>query len=146
MKFRRLEEDEITAFQVSPLIDIVFQLLTFFLVTATLQELEFAKEVELPIADAALTKQSEGFQEIRLNVLADGQIKVGDDLISMDRLAAELRRVAAEGGPGDKKILIRGDKQSHYGKIMRIMAACAQADLWNVSFATYQEEPNKGGE
>jgi len=145
MKFRRLEEDETTSFQVSPLIDIVFQLLTFFLVTATLQELEFAQEVELPIADSALTKQSEGFQEIRLNVLADGQIKVGDEVIGMDRLAAELRRVAAAGGPGDKKILIRGDKQAHYGKIMRIMAACAQADLWNVSFATYQEDPNKGG-
>ena len=47
----------------------------------------------------------------------------------------------------EKKVIIRGDQKAHYGKIMRLMAACAQADLWNVSFAAYQEpppEPEKG--
>jgi biopolymer transport protein ExbD len=143
MKSKWKEEEEVVNFQIAPMTDVVFQLLIFFLVTSTFAQLEVSKEVSLPVADTAVTKQNEGVTEILLNVLDDGRVKVGEDFYPVDRLAAELRRVAAENPDTDKKVLIRADKQAHYGKVMRIMAACAQADLWNVSFATYQEEPNK---
>ena len=38
-------------------------------------------------------------------------------------------------------VIIRGDKKSLFGRTMRLMAACAEAGLWNVSFAVYQEDP-----
>jgi biopolymer transport protein ExbD len=116
--------------------------LIFFIVASQLQELEFSKEVELPIADASRTKKSEGMQEIRLNVLEDGTIKVGEDVFPPERVAAELRRVA-EDSSMPVKILLRGDQEAHYGRIMRIMRACAAANLWNISFATFQEPPQQ---
>jgi len=124
--------------------DVVFQLLIFFLVAATFAQLEVSQDITLPIADAALSKQQEGATELRINVLSDGQVKVGSAIYPVDQLAAELRRVAATID-GEKKVILRGDQKAHYGKIMRIMAACAQADLWNISFATYQEDKQKKG-
>lgn len=139
MRFKEQREEDVIAFQIAPMTDVVFQMLIFFLVASTFAQLEVSKEVALPIADATQSKQYDGVTELRINVLPSGEIKVGDQIYPTDQLAAELRRAAAEM-PGEKKVLIRGDKKAHYGKIMRIMAACAQADLWNVAFATYQEE------
>jgi len=144
MKFKMLPEEPEVNFQIAPMSDVVFQLLIFFLVAATFAQLEVSQDIRLPIADASQPKQQEGATELRVNVLADGQVKVGNAIYPVEQLAAELRRVAA-AMEGEKKVIIRGDQKAHYGKMMRIMAACAQADLWNVSFATYQEDKSKKG-
>jgi len=142
MKFKKGHDDPPVGFQLASMIDIVFLLLIFFIVASQLQELELDKEVSLPIADASHAKKSEGMQEIRINVLADGMVKVGGEAFPMDRLAAELRRISASSDK-EKKIVVRGDKKAHYGRVMRIMKSCADASLWNISFATFQEEEQK---
>ena len=96
--------------------------------------------MSLPIADSSQPKQNEGFTRIILNVRKDGLVEVGKGVYPVSQVAAELRRVAAEKDIGlEKKVNIRADRDAHYGKVMRLMAACAEADLWNVSFGTYPE-------
>jgi len=146
MKPRQQAAEEEVPFQIAPMIDIVFQLLIFFIMTMKLQELDFVKEVILPVADAAQQKQTDGMLEIRINVLNDGRIIVGNQEYKTEELAAGLRKEFGEGESGSRKILIRGDNQAHYGKIMRIMAACAQADLWNVAFSAYEEDRSQAGQ
>ena len=144
MKFKQKPDDEPVSFQIASMIDIVFLLLIFFIVASQLKEMETEKELTLPIADAAKTKQSEGVQEILLNVLSNNNVRVGGVEIAMPQLSEELRRIAAGSEYETKKIIIRGDKKALYGRIMSIMSACAQANLWNVSFATFQEPPDTG--
>jgi len=146
MKFKKSEENEAVGFQVASMIDIVFLLLIFFIVASQMKEMEAEKEVTLPIADASATKVADGMQEILINVLPNNKVKVGGAVIETAKLATELRRLADEDENAVKKILIRGDQKALYGRIMRIMAACAQANLWNVSFATFQEEEDTGME
>lgn len=128
------------------MIDIVFLLLIFFIVASQMKEMEMEKEVTLPIADASQTKRADGTQEILINVLKDNRVKVGGTVVETTELATELRRIADQDENAVKKIVIRGDQKALYGRIMRIMAACAQANLWNVSFATFQEEEDTGFE
>ena len=143
MKFKQINSEEEIGFQVASMIDIVFLLLIFFIVASQLQDLELEKQVSLPIADSAQTKKSEGVQEILINVLSNGVVKVSGSELPMNKLAEELRKVASSSDKSEKKILIRGDKNAHYGRMMRIMRSCAQAGLWNVSFAAFQESEQK---
>ena len=143
MKFKQKEKDEEVGFQVASMIDIVFLLLIFFIVASQLQDLELEKQVSLPIADAAQTKKSEGVQEILINVLSNGVIKVSGTEIPIEKLAEELRKVAESSDKQEKKIVIRGDKNAHYGRMMNIMRYCAEAGLWNVSYAAFQEQQQK---
>lgn len=143
MKFKQKEKDEDVGFQVASMIDIVFLLLIFFIVASQLQDLELEKQVSLPIADAAQTKKSEGVQEILINVLSNGVIKVSGTEIPIEKLAEELRKVAESSDKQEKKIVIRGDKNAHYGRMMNIMRYCAEAGLWNVSYAAFQEQQQK---
>ncbi len=140
MKFKKTHIDEAVGIQMASMIDIVFLLLIFFVVSSQLKDLELEKEVTLPIADSSQKKESEGFLEIQVNVLPNNMIKVGDSIIDVDKLPTELAKLAKETGGKDKKIIIRGDKKAHYGRIMRIMGSCAAANIWNVSFATFKEE------
>jgi len=143
MKFKQINSEEEIGFQVASMIDIVFLLLIFFIVASQLQDLELEKQVSLPIADSAQTKKSEGVQEILINVLSNGVVKVSGSELPMEKLAEELRKVADSSDKSEKKILIRGDKNAHYGRMMRIMRSCAQAGLWNVSYAAFQEQQQK---
>ena len=143
MKFKQINSEEEIGFQVASMIDIVFLLLIFFIVASQLQDLEIEKQVSLPIADSAQAKKSEGVQEILINVLSNGVVKVSGSELPMNKLAEELRKVADTSDKSEKKILIRGDKNAHYGRMMRIMRSCAQAGLWNVSFAAFQEAEQK---
>ncbi len=140
MKFKKAHADEPVGVQMASMIDIVFLLLIFFVVSSQMKELEIEKEVTLPIADSSQKKESEGFLEIQVNVLPNNLIKVGDTIIEVDKLPEELAKLTKETGGKDKKIIIRGDKKSQYGRVMRIMNACAAANVWNVSFATFKEE------
>jgi len=143
MKFKKAHVDEPVGVQMASMIDIVFLLLIFFVVSSQLKEIEIEKEVTLPIADSSQKKESEGFLEIQVNVLPNNMIKVGDSIIKVDDLPVELVKLTKETGGKDKKIIIRGDKKAQYGRIMRIMGSCAAANIWNVSFATFQEEQKK---
>ena len=143
MKFKQINSEEEIGFQVASMIDIVFLLLIFFIVASQLQDLELEKQVSLPIADSAQTKKSDGVQEILINVLSNGTVKVSGSVLPMEKLAEELRKVADTSDKDEKKIFIRGDKNAHYGRIMRIMRSCAEAGLWNVSFASFQEAEQK---
>ena len=145
MKFKnkKKNENEDVGFQVASMIDIVFLLLIFFIVASQLQDLETEKQVSLPVADAAQTKKSDGMQEILINVLSNGTVTVSGMVLPIEKLSEELRRVADASDKAEKKILIRGDKDAHYGRIMNIMRSCANAGLWNVSFAAFQEQEQK---
>ena len=140
MKFKKVHIDEEIGIQMASMIDIVFLLLIFFVVSSQLKELEIEKEVTLPIADFSQKKESEGFLEIQINVLPNNMIKVGDTIIEVAKLPEELAKLTKITSGKDKKIIIRGDKKAQYGRVMRIMNACAAANIWNVSFATFKEE------
>jgi biopolymer transport protein ExbD len=140
MKFKKAHIDEEVGVQMASMIDIVFLLLIFFVVSSQLKELEIEKEVTLPIADFSQKKESEGFLEIQVNVLPNNMIKVGESIIEIDKLPEELAKLTKITSGKDKKIIIRGDKKAQYGRVMRIMNSCAAANIWNVSFATFKEE------
>ena len=141
MRFKAQADIEVIGFQIASMIDIVFLLLIFFLVASELKEMDIEHEVVLPIAEDSNSKQNEGFEEIVINVEGSesGAVKVGGNVISFNELSSELKRISSNSA--ERKIVIRGDKQALYGKVMRLMRACAEADIWNVTFATFKEEP-----
>lgn len=144
MKCKKKSDNKAVAIQTSSMVDIVFLLLIFFIVASQMKEMEVEKEVSLPIADASLTKKVDGTQEILINVLPDNRIKVAGNYINATELSKELVLIAEKDESILKKIVIRGDQKSYYGRIMRIMAACAEANIWNVSFAAFQEPEDEG--
>ena len=138
MRFtRKVSQSEDPEFMMAPMIDIIFQLLIFFMVISTFQQLENVEGVKLPVADESQTKKS-SYGEIVINVMSDGAIVLNKRIYETEELLA----VLMEETDSDQKakVTIRGDSDVPHAWIASVMKICAAAGIWDVSFAALQEE------
>lgn len=117
---------------VTSLIDVLFLLLTFFIVTTRFVE-QSALKVELPE-----TRNAERVQQMQpfvLNIASDGAIMFQDKAISENDLQSELTRVSEEiesaGG-----LVLRADLNLSHGQVMRLYDLIRGAGVKRVAVAT----------
>lgn len=137
MNFRGRYRQELPSFQITPMIDVVFLLLCFFVTSQIFSQWETSIDVQLPTAQTAqLPDRLPG--EIIVNVTRDGATVVNQQTLDGESLEALLVRVVGLF-PG-QPVLIRADKATAYEHIIRVLDLCRRVDIWNVSFATAVSE------
>lgn len=135
MRFGQNTPEQPDAIQIAPLIDIVFLILIFFMVTSVYGALESEVDITLPTADSAIqSERNRG--EIFINLRADGAIIVNDQEHSIPELQELLDRVA-DLFPGGA-VIIRGDQSAMLGRAIEVLDCCRKADIQNVSFAALE--------
>jgi biopolymer transport protein ExbD len=124
------ENGEEVGFNLTPMIDCVFLLNIFFMLTSTF--MNFEKEMDLNLPDAKSGRpESIELKEIVINVLADGRMKVGERYFDQESLVDHLKQVAL----ADTKtpVTIRGDRSTVFQNAVRAMDACGRANLHRIS-------------
>lgn len=117
----------------TPMIDVVFLLLCFFVTSQIFAQWETEIDVALPTATTGgLPQRLPG--EVIINVRADGATVVNGQTLDDAQLRAMMDRLV-ELFPG-QPILLRADKATAYEHVVRVLDTCRQADIWNISFAT----------
>ena len=130
LKVQPLEEPQLN---LTPMIDIVFNLLIFFMVGTRFADMERQFDVQLPQVSAAqpLTGLPD---EIVINVFDDGRIVIRREELSREELLNRL--IEARGRYADQAVLIRGDGAADFQKIAEVLAICHEAEISNFSLAT----------
>jgi biopolymer transport protein ExbD len=113
--------DDGPALDLTPVIDMVFLLLIFFLAATTFQQTEREMNVALPSAAAAMPI-SAALREIVVNVDSDGAIVVAGRSTSPEDLAAMIKNAVASNP--EQKVSVRGDKRTAYENIVRVLDIC----------------------
>lgn len=134
MRQIRLGRPDAAGLNLTPMIDMIFLLVIFFLCVSQQQQVESHQEVNLPLARPRRVRQQENRHEtiLVLNVLADGNLLVGGRALPISELP-RLLSARRETEPG-LEVWIRGDRQAPYGAVEPILAACTGAGIWNVAF------------
>ncbi|MDX1947780.1 MAG: biopolymer transporter ExbD [Pirellulaceae bacterium] len=126
-------------FNMTPMIDVVFQLIIFFLLSSHLAKQENQLALPLPTAQSGRDPVADDKPRLTVNVTLNGTLLVANRAVTPDELTARLReRLAAHGG--DLEVRIRSDRSVAYAHVEPIMLACARAGIWNVSYAVYRRE------
>jgi len=119
----------------TPLIDIVFLLLVFFMLTA-----HFVKDeglpVELPEAESAVSLEDQKPLEIKM--VSSGQITIAGQQVELEGLDAYLRPLIAV--KKEKRVLIRGDKDVGLGDSVKVIDAARLAGATGVDIVTEKPE------
>ena len=131
-----LEDPREESFNLTPLIDVVFLLLVFFLVATTFAKEEVEMDLELPEAATGVAQSEEHLMII--NVSAEGTIKVDGRAVTIEALGQKL--TAAADRNRDQEVQIRGDTRAQHGRIVQVVDACLAASLERVSFAAVPPE------
>ncbi len=137
MRFRDKFRQDLPGFQIAPMVDVIFNLLCFFLVGQIFTKWETEIDVKLPSAQMGSNiERLPG--EIIINILRDGTVIVNKQKLDDAGLKSLLTRIVTVFKR--QPVLIRADKQTAYEHIIRVLDACRQVDIWNVSFATSMPE------
>jgi biopolymer transport protein ExbD len=123
----------------TPMIDIVFQLLIFFLVSSHIARQESQMALPLPVAESGKEDITTPHPRVTINVLPDRQVVLAGRRIDLAELPQRLERVVAQEGR-DVEIRIRSDRRVPYRDIEPILSSCAQVGVWNVAFAVHRSQ------
>lgn len=126
----------------TPMIDVVFQLIIFFLVSSHLVKQETQLDLPLPAASSGAEDEPADRPLITINVLGDGRLLSAGRELSLPDLEARLRERKSRHGE-ELEVRIRCDRGVPYGKLQPVMLACTRAGLWNVTYAVIKREETR---
>lgn len=130
MNFRAgLKKKPTTVLDMTPLVDVVFQLLIFFLLTSTYvqQSQQSASSVPVELPESSLEASQQAPEELVISIDNRGLIYFKDEELSLDQLAASLQRVA-QSKP-NTIVLVRGDQSVPYGRVGQVMSLVRASGL-----------------
>ncbi len=133
MNFDDQNAEDDQGLNLTPMIDVVFLLLIFFMLATTFMDPERDVNLDLPKASDIGTTDEQP-DELVINVLEDGTIIVGGQQLDDNGLLATLRQAATKDP--DRQVTIRGDKMTIHQHIIKCMNLCGVAGLSNLSVAT----------
>lgn len=144
MSKRHKQFTEDAQFQMAPMIDVVFQLLIFFLVVSSFARVQSEEGVMLATALSA-DKLEKGENSLVVNVLRNGTIKVDGKVWTMETLENYLRLVKDKIGETSFEVIIRSDRGSKFGATKDVFRACARAGAVYVKLGVEKlEETDEG--
>jgi biopolymer transport protein ExbD len=137
MNFRGSIQNNAPGFQIAPMVDIVFLLLIFFLVTWNFSRSETELDVKVPKArEGKETRRAVG--EVILNVKSNGTVVMNRRQMNATELQDTLQKIASLYP--DQAVILRGDESTDYRHVVEVLDTCRRANIWNVAFATSRPE------
>jgi biopolymer transport protein ExbD len=122
----KLQHDEIPALNLTSMIDVLFLLIIFFMVSTKFDELERNIDVAVPEVKQA-GETSPPRQTVVVTVFADGHLELDGESVSIDELVNQL--TTARGGLSEPSVVIRGDAACPFQHVAAALAACRQANI-----------------
>ncbi|MBN1669724.1 MAG: biopolymer transporter ExbD [Kiritimatiellae bacterium] len=126
MRIRRSQDADEEFVNTTSLVDILFILIIFFLLTTTFHEQERDIKVNLPDTDASRTLSS-AVKVLVVNVRKDGSYYMGSRRMTVVDLRQTLSAAARENPK--QKVLIRGDREALHGYVAAAIAACKRSGI-----------------
>lgn len=132
MRFKRgrlkLETGEYL--NIAPLIDIVFLLLIFFLLTWNfLAQSQSGIRVNLP---KAVTSEAVAEETIIISITSENLIYLNDKIVTTKELSAKLESTSQK----KKSLLIKADRRASLGRVVEVWDICRNAGISQVNIAT----------
>jgi len=129
MRTLRKQEEE-SEINLTPMLDVVFIMLIFFIVTASFVKVPGVEVIKPP----AQTAESKPTATILVAVTSKGQIWIQRRKVDARAVRANIERLHAENPLG--ALVIEADEDAETGLVLRVMDAARQAGVSKVSLAT----------
>ncbi len=132
MRRRRSQSEEV-GFNITPMIDLTFLLLIFFMVTSKLSKEQKKMDIALPLAASAVRPEDLSNRDI-INLDPQGVLHVGDRPLSDEQMRDHLRARFRASPP--LKIYLRADRETPGKRIREFMKLAGEAGAVSVIFGT----------
>lgn len=137
MRFNRRKRTEILEGDLTPMIDMTFQLIAFFMIIMNFSKVDRAEEIMLPTSKLAKPPQTVPDYQITLNLNPDGSVKASGTLIDKIEFLKSLlgREISAAKREGvvaaNIAVIIRAHEETPTGLVQELIAKCQESELEN---------------
>lgn len=116
--------------EVTPLVDVVFLLLIFFLLTAT-----FVRNPNIPIRlpQASVNQITPEKRDIMVGVTTEGELRYEGKTVSSDQLRREMAKIHTNAP--ETLVLIQADRQSRHGRVVEVMDLAKRVGFERIGIA-----------
>jgi biopolymer transport protein ExbD len=128
----------------TPMIDVTFQLITFFMFVLNFSEAEQDERIQLPASQ--LAKPAEGVLEtpITMQLTATGGVLYAGEVVPVDQITTPLRRereiiVAAGKDPKQATVIVRADGRASTGDVQQVIRACQEEGFERFALRAHYE-------
>ena len=130
MRFRREDEDSFSL-DMTPMIDVVFLLIIFFMVSTVFVDFSRKMDINLPTSKSSVLDESNKTLEVEM--LKDKKIFLSGKLLTLLGLETTLAKMELK----DKKpsAIIRADKSLPYGDVIQVMGMLQKKGIPDISVA-----------
>jgi len=134
MKFKRhlKPEDTLEQINMAPLIDVIFQLLIFFMLSSSFT-FPSGINVKLPKAVTSDIIQDEN---MIILISSEDVIYLNNDVVTIE----ELRKKLKEFAPKNQPILIKADRRASLGRIVDVWDLCREKGIERINIATTRDQ------
>ena len=131
--------NEDASLDMTPMIDVVFQLIIFFVVTLKMTD---DKDTTIKLEDGShgivLTQDELPPSQLTIDVAKTGRVSLSNITLTDQMLAAKIRERKAKFGP-DFPCMIRADQKAPHRHVAHVMNICAAQGVWKLSFVAIAE-------
>ena len=131
--FQNLMDEEEANIDMTPMLDVVFIMLIFFIVTASFVK-EAGIDVNRPEASTAAAKPR---ATILVAISDKGEIWINKRKVDVRAVQANIERLKAENPQGS--VVIQADKEANVDKLIKVMDAARAAGAYDVSIAAAEQ-------
>ena len=132
-------QNEDAALDMTPMIDVVFQLIIFFVVTLKMSD---DKDMTIKLEDGkhgiVLTQDELPPSQLTIDVARSGRVSLSNITLTDAMLASKIKERKARYG-ADFPCMIRADQRTKHKDVARVMNICAACGVWKLSFVAIQE-------
>ena len=121
------------------MIDMVFLLIIFFIVSNNMIQQDTAIRVDLPGAETGTLPLEQQTKRLTISIPSPKMIYVGTEIVERERLRQLLKECRTDWGE-EAEIQIRTNKSVPYGEIKPLLQMAAESGILRVSFAVKERE------
>jgi len=128
---RKRKNAAATDIDMTPMIDVTFQLITFFMFTLNFTEAEQDQRVQLPTSQVAKPVENSDLEPLTLQLMNNGRVIYNGELVDLTALGDYLENekavmLAANKEPAEATVVVRADGRSRTGDVQQIIRSCQE--------------------
>jgi biopolymer transport protein ExbD len=136
MKAEMNTDNESYSFNFMPLLDAIFLLTIFFILTITVREEEKILPMDLPVSDQPVLTKIENALIVEIH--KSGKFFIRNEVVDENELEEKIKNIFAKGGK--EVILVRSEQGADIQKVMRLTDIARKLGIEKVSFAVKETE------
>lgn len=131
MRFRRGGEEDYSL-QLTSLIDVVFLLLIFFMVSTSFVDFTRRLDIQLPESESGAEVVEK--KSFLVEVGVEKRISLNGEPVALEALEGRLK-AGVEGGEFKRSLMLKADRRLDYGYVVRVMGLVSRAGVRDISLA-----------